>query len=131
LQDPTLTRNAPILDDQWLGVLLETGLVGFGAMLWLFFRVIRRAGSAAKADYTPRGWLLAGICSSVAAFMVGMITFDAFAFVQVTFLVATLIGLASALLVGSNDAEASDSARASIDHRRGVPSPAGIRARAE
>ena len=123
LQDPTLVRNAPILDDQWLGVLLETGVVGFATMLWLFLRVIRRSGAAARVDYTMRGWLLAGICSSVAMFMAGMLTFDAFAFVQVTFLFAILVGLAAALLIAPYDREVSEASVAAIDPHA-VPSPA-------
>jgi hypothetical protein len=38
------------------------------------------------------------IAASVTAYAVGMTTFDAFAFVQVTFLLFILVGLASALL---------------------------------
>ena len=48
--DPTLPRNAPILDDQWLDVLLEIGILGFVTMIWLFFRVIRLCGRAARRD---------------------------------------------------------------------------------
>jgi len=97
--DPTLPRNAPILDDQWLDVLLEIGILGFVTMIWLFFRVIRLCGRAARRDYSRRGWLLTGVTSSIAAFMIGMLTFDAFAFVQVTFLFSILIGLGAALLM--------------------------------
>jgi polysaccharide biosynthesis protein PslJ len=97
--DPNLPRNAPILDNQWLDILLETGILGFVAMMWLFARVLRRCGAAAKLDYSRRGWLLSGMASSFAAFMIGMLTFDAFAFVQVTFLFAILLGLAAALLI--------------------------------
>ncbi len=78
-EGPELPRNAPILDNQWIGVLLETGILGAAAMMWLFIRLLRRCGSIAKHDYTQRGWFLAGITSSLAAFMVGMLTFDAFA----------------------------------------------------
>src|SRR4029079_14206095 len=91
--DPTLPRNAPILDDQWLDVLLEIGILGFVKMIWLFVRVIRLGGGAARIDYSRRGGLLSGLTSSIAAFMIGMLTFDAFAFVQVTLLFAVLVGL--------------------------------------
>ncbi|MGH3112435.1 MAG: O-antigen ligase family protein, partial [Gaiellaceae bacterium] len=37
-------QNAPILDNQWLGSLLETGIVGVFALGWLFVRVVRRLG---------------------------------------------------------------------------------------
>ena len=41
----------------------------------------------------PTGWLLAGIAAAIAAFAIGMITFDAFAFGQVTLMLFVLIGL--------------------------------------
>lgn len=90
--------NAPILDDQWLGVLLETGILGAGALAWLFLRFIRRLGRSAKHDDSPFGWMLAGITASVAAYAISMFTFDAFSFIQVTFLLFILLGLGSAAL---------------------------------
>jgi hypothetical protein len=103
-------NNAAILDDQWLGTLLETGLLGAGAWLWLIFRSIRRLGRAAKEDTSPRGWLLVGLASSIAAFAVGMLTYDAFGFTQVTFVFFVLLALAAVTL--SLKAEARESARA-------------------
>jgi hypothetical protein len=89
---------ANILDDQWLGTLLETGAVGFFGWLWFFVRVVRRFGAEAKRDESERGWLLASLAAGVAAFGVGMLTFDAFSFIQVTFLLFILVGMGSALL---------------------------------
>jgi hypothetical protein len=85
--------NALILDDQWLNLLLDTGVAGVAALLWLFGRSIRRLGRAARKDSSPDGWLLVGLAASIAAFAVGMFTFDAFSFGQVTFLAFVLIGL--------------------------------------
>jgi O-antigen ligase len=90
--------NAAILDDQWLGTLLETGAVGVLAYLWLFCRAIRRCSRAAKEDDTPRGWLLTALAASIAAFAVGMITFDVFSFIQVTFFFFILLSLSAVLL---------------------------------
>lgn len=90
--------NGPILDDQWLGVLLETGLVGALALAWLFVRSVRRLGKEAKLDHSPRGWLLAGLAASIAAYGVSMFTYDAFSFIQVTFLLFVMMGLGSVLL---------------------------------
>jgi hypothetical protein len=87
-----------VLDDQWLGTLIELGVAGFIGWLWFFVRAVRRFGAEAKRDESERGWLLAAIAAAVAAYAVGMATFDAFAFVQVTFLLFILIGLGSALL---------------------------------
>lgn len=86
-------NNAFILDDQWLGQLLEVGLAGTLAFIWLFARSFGRLAAGARREPGPHGWLLAGIAASIGAFVVGMITFDAFAFSQVTFLLFILIGL--------------------------------------
>jgi hypothetical protein len=93
-----LHPNSPILDDQWLSTLVETGLAGFAAWLWLFLRAIRRFGLEAKRDHSHRGWLLAGITGSTLAFAIGMITYDAFSFTQVTFLLFIELALAVSLL---------------------------------
>ena len=91
-------RNALILDDQWLKTLIETGLVGALAWAWLFVRFIRRAGRESKRDPTDRGWLLAALTASTAAFAVAMIFFDAFSFVQVTFMLFVLLALGAVTL---------------------------------
>jgi hypothetical protein len=93
-----VVANAPILDDQWLGTLLETGAIGAFMFAWLFVRFVRRAGRAAKEDLSSRGWLLTGTTASVAAYGVGMFTYDAFAFIQVTFLLFFFLGLGCAAL---------------------------------
>ena len=86
-------QNSPILDDQWLGTLLETGTLGALGWIWLFARFIRRAGRAAKEDDSRDGWLPMALAASVAAFAVGMFTYDAFSFIQVTFVMYMLLGL--------------------------------------
>ena len=50
-------QNAHILDDQWLGTLLETGIFGVASWMWLFSRSIGRLWRAAR-DPSPRGWLV-------------------------------------------------------------------------
>lgn len=90
--------NAPILDNQWLKTLLETGLLGALAWLWVYVRFVRRLGRAAKEDDGERGWLLAALTASVTAFAVGMFLYDAFSFIQVTFLLFILCALGAALL---------------------------------
>jgi polysaccharide biosynthesis protein PslJ len=89
--------NASILDNQWLDVALETGIAGLAAWLWLFIRFIRRTGREAKRDDSSRGWLLTAIVASVTGYAVGMLTFDAFAFIQVTFLLFILLGFGASL----------------------------------
>ena len=76
--------NAPILDDQWLGLLLETGTVGALSFLWLLVRFVRRSGSAAKRRDGPAAELHVATAAAVAAYGVGMFLYDAFSFIQVT-----------------------------------------------
>jgi polysaccharide biosynthesis protein PslJ len=89
-------QNAGILDNQWLGTLLETGLLGAGTIFWLFARTIRRLSRAARRDDSAHGLLLAGLAASLTAYCVGMFTFDAFNFFQVTFLAFICVGLGAA-----------------------------------
>jgi hypothetical protein len=90
--------NARILDDQWLGSLLEVGAFGVLALLWLYVRSVRMLARRAKNDATPYGWLLASLGAAITAFAVGMITYDAFTFIQVTFISFIMIGLGAAAL---------------------------------
>jgi polysaccharide biosynthesis protein PslJ len=96
--------NAQILDNQWLGSLLETGLIGVLGLVWLLWRSVRRLGAAAKRNVSPQGSLFVGLAASIAAFAVGMLTFDAFSFIQVTlFLFMLLAVAASALAIEQRD----------------------------
>jgi polysaccharide biosynthesis protein PslJ len=92
-------RNAPILDDQWLDSVLELGYVGLALWVWLVVRTVRRLSSAARAA-TGDGddWLFVSLAAAVASFAVGMLTYDAFSFIQFTFLFWILLGLSSAML---------------------------------
>jgi O-antigen ligase len=103
--------NAQILDDQWLSIVVETGIVGFVAWIWIFVRALRRFGGAARRDLGDRGWLLAALTSGIAAFMVGMLTFDAFTFTQVTLIL--FIELALAVVVARLKPSAPHAARSS------------------
>lgn len=94
--------NADILDNQWLGSLLETGLVGVVALVWFLGLFVRRLASAARSDTSTDGWLLLALSSSVAAYAVGMFFFDSFSFIQVTLLLFFLLGLGSALIIGEH-----------------------------
>lgn len=98
ITDGTVRQNARILDNEWLGTAAETGFVGLIGWLWLFARLIRRAGREARRDHSPRGLLLAAFAAAAAAFAVGMLTYDAFSFVQVTFVLFIVAALAAAVL---------------------------------
>jgi O-antigen ligase len=87
--------NAPILDNQWLSLLLETGVAGVLAMGWILVRAVRRTGRLARKDDSDEAWLMAAFTASIGAFGIGMFTYDTFSFIQVTFMLFLLLGLAA------------------------------------
>ena len=72
-------------------------MVGVFAWVWLYSRFIRRLAEA-KRDPSSDGVLAAALAASAAAYAVGMFFFDAFAFIQVTFLLYFILGLGASLL---------------------------------
>jgi polysaccharide biosynthesis protein PslJ len=92
-------RNAPILDDQWLNNALDVGFIGLGAWIWLFVIAVRALFRASRAAVSSSdAWLFASLAASVVGFAVGMFTFDAFSFTQVTFIFWALLALSAAYL---------------------------------
>lgn len=88
--------NAPILDDQWLDTLLQTGILGIAAWVWLFARMIRTMGARAKLERDhPEGWLGVALAAATAIFAISMFTYDAFAFIQGTFLIFLMVVIVS------------------------------------
>jgi hypothetical protein len=83
-----------ILDDQWLGSLLEIGAFGVLALLWLWIRAVRKLAAVARSAPDADGWLATALAAAIISFAVGMLTFDAFAFIQVTFFAFIVLGLA-------------------------------------
>jgi O-antigen ligase len=92
--DPMASKESEsqILDDQWLGSLLQTGAVGVLTLLWLFCRAVKRLSRRAKETTGSDSWLATGIAAALISFAVGMLTFDAFAFIQVTFFAFVMFG---------------------------------------
>lgn len=115
--------NAPILDDEWLGVLLETGAVGIFAWLWVFRRFVVRLYRRAREDHSPTGWLAGGLSASIAAYAVAMFTFDAFSFAQVTLLLFIVLALGAVLLrlTADEQPEAAPAAAHAPSARGAVP----------
>ena len=98
--------NAPILDDQWLNTLLETGVLGIVSWIWLFGRAYRRLARRARSDDSTQGWLIAALAASIIAFPIGMLTYDAFSFIQVNIMFYVLLALGAVLLqMPQRDAE--------------------------
>jgi polysaccharide biosynthesis protein PslJ len=96
LNDPKF--NAPILDDQWLGSILDVGAFGLVALLWFFVLAVRKFGRVARRNETDDGWLMTALTASVASYAFGMLTFDAFNFVQVTMLMFLLVAFGTVML---------------------------------
>jgi polysaccharide biosynthesis protein PslJ len=92
-------QNAPILDDQWLETLLETGIVGLAVWVWLYVSFVRRMLRRAREDLdSPEAWLFTGLGAAIAAFAFGLLFYDAYSFIQVTFFSFVLIAIGSMLL---------------------------------
>jgi O-antigen ligase len=89
-------QNSFILDDQWLATAMEVGLLGFAAWVWLFVRFLRKMFRSARRERGDRGWLFTSIAASTTGFAVGMVTYDAFSFIQVTFGLFVVLALGSA-----------------------------------
>jgi len=90
--------NAPILDNQWLDIVLEIGFAGVVLWMWLFVRAVRELGHRSRNCDGEDAWLFAALGASLAAFGVGMFTFDAFGFTQVFFVFWIILALAAVLV---------------------------------
>ncbi len=96
--DPNASKesDSQILDNQWLGSLLEIGAFGVLSLLALWVTAIRRLNRWGKRVRDPGdSWLATALAASIIAFAIGMLTFDAFAFIQVTFFVFVMLGFAA------------------------------------
>ena len=89
-------KNARLLDNQWLGTLLEAGLLGVLGLLWLLGRFVVRL-SVASFRTGEDGVLFAALAAAVFSYMVGMFTYDALSFTQVTVVLFVLLGIGSSL----------------------------------
>lgn len=87
-------EGAQILDNQWLGTLLTIGAVGAIGLMWLFIRAIRRLARRARSATGADSWLATSLAASTLAWTIGLFTYDAFAFIQVTFLAFIILGFA-------------------------------------
>jgi len=96
-RQPQLHPETFVLDNQWLKNLAETGIVGFGAWLWLFVRSIRRLARQGREETADGGWLEVSLSAAIASFAAGMFFYDAFSFVQVTVMLFVVLGFGAAL----------------------------------
>jgi hypothetical protein len=91
-------QNAIILDDQWLSSLLELGICGVAALVWMIVRALRRLKFRARRSDDDYSWLLTSLATGIAAYAIGMVTYDAFSFIQVTLLLFIFLGLGATAL---------------------------------
>ena len=91
-------KNSFITDDAWLSTGMEAGIIAVLTWVWIFVRFLTRLGAAARRDQTERGRLLAACAGSAIAFAVGMATYDALSFLQVTFTLFIVLALGSVAL---------------------------------
>jgi hypothetical protein len=103
--------GAQILDNQWLGTLLEIGAVGVIGLMWLFCRAIRRLSRRARSSMGAESWLATSLAAAMLAWTIGLFTYDAFAFIQVTFFAFVILGFA-AVAVRDDDRPAGTSTQA-------------------
>jgi hypothetical protein len=91
-----------IFDNEYLGALVALGAFGMIALLWFIWGAVVKLALAARRIVDSTGDFLAACAAATAAFAVGMLTYDAFAFVQVTFLfcVVAALGLKARALAG-------------------------------
>ena len=94
--------GAPIIfDDQYLNSLVSIGFLGLLGVLWFVWGAVRRLVTTARHRAGPASDLVAACGISCAGFGAGMLTFDAFSFVQCTlvFFVIAALGLRTRALV--------------------------------
>jgi O-antigen ligase/polysaccharide polymerase Wzy-like membrane protein len=91
--------GAPIIfDDQYLNSLVSIGALGLLAVLWFVWGSVVSLLRRARRIPQEQSDLVVACAAAAAAFGVGMLTFDAFSFVQSTliFFVLVALGLAAA-----------------------------------
>lgn len=82
-----------IFDNEYLGALVALGAFGMIAILWFIWGAIVKIALAARQLGDLTGDFLAACAASTAGFAVGMVSYDAFAFAQVTFLFCVVAAL--------------------------------------
>lgn len=100
------SANAQILDNQWLGTLLETGIFGIiGVIALLVYPVIRLVRFAFTSAAPPnRVFLAFAIASSALGYAVAAYFYDAFAFMQALLLLCMLLAVGAwAMTHGAED----------------------------
>lgn len=116
-----------ILDNGYLGLLIEGGFVGLGGLLLVIVVAIVTAHRTARIQQDPFDRDLArALAASVAAGAAGLAFFDTFAFPQSAGIFFLLIGMSGAAWRLAN--EARSDARTQADQPSAPPLPSGVHA---
>jgi MFS family permease len=91
-------RYGGILDNQWLGTLLELGLLGIAGLVWLVARAVRSLRRESRLRSDADALLATSFAASILAFAIGMLFYDAFAFAQITFVFFFTLALVAVFL---------------------------------
>jgi polysaccharide biosynthesis protein PslJ len=92
-----------LLDNQYLGVLIGTGFLGFAAFVGVWIATIGVAGRAARSRNSYRGLPALAITATAAAFGTAAALFDVMAFPHVPYLFLLCAGMAVVVAVGEGD----------------------------
>jgi hypothetical protein len=109
--------NGRLLDNQWLGLIVDVGLLGTLSFAWLVLRSVRGQLHLARSDPGLGAYLPLACAAAVAGYAVGMFTYDAFSFTQTTFVFFVILGL------GASYELAVEPARAAVQTRLAVVAP--------
>lgn len=89
--------NAQILDNQWLGSLLESGIIGVVGLIaffvWPMIRMVRFSFTSSAPD--SRTFLVFAVAASTVGYITSMFFYDAFAFMQNLLALSMLYAIAA------------------------------------
>jgi polysaccharide biosynthesis protein PslJ len=106
--------NAYILDNQWLGTLMETGVLGVIGLVALFvWPAIRMLSFSFRSGAAPsRAFLTFAIAISAVGYATSMFLYDSFAFMQTLLVLAMLYAIAAWAMTAKSDERSLDFAPA-------------------
>jgi polysaccharide biosynthesis protein PslJ len=120
--DPTRSDTYRLLDNHYLGTLLQTGFIGLGVYLALLVTAMALAYRVFRHGPDPDARRLGlAALAGFFAFTVAGALFDLFSFLQVPYLFCILAGFCSVAAAGASPAGAPQPAREPTPHLREVP----------
>lgn len=93
------------IDNEYLKLLLETGVLGLGALLWLFKRLATTLWRSVERIPESDAPLLVGVFAACTVYMVETFFYDTLGFSQTTYLFFILASMGLTLIAGIRAAE--------------------------